>query len=145
MIRDTKLRSLVKGISWRVVGTIDTFLLAWIFFGKLSIAVPVALAEVFTKVLLYFLHERVWNRIPWGRHNTKTTHIRSIVKGISWRFFGSVDTFILGLIFSGNLLASFKVSFTEVITKVVLFYLHERLWTAIKWGRFFDQQQVQAK
>lgn len=137
MMTDSKARSLVKGITWRMVGSLDTFLLAWLFFGHWDVALPVAIAELFTKILLYFAHERIWNRIGWGRKANRTAHFRSLSKGISWRFFGSVDTFLLGWIFSGNPLASVKLSFTEVITKVLLFYVHERIWAGIRWGRIY--------
>lgn len=134
-IRDTKARSLIKGISWRIIGTIDTFLLAYLFFGKLNLALPIAITEVFTKIILYFLHERIWNEVRWGREKNHISHYRSLFKGISWRIFGSIDTVFISWIFSGNPLGALKVGVTEVLTKVLLYYLHERLWTAIPWGR----------
>lgn len=65
-MKDSNLRSLVKGVSWRVVGTIDTFVLAYIYFGDIKIAAPIAATEVLTKIFLYYLHERIWNIIPWS-------------------------------------------------------------------------------
>jgi uncharacterized membrane protein len=50
MLSDTKARSLVKGISWRTIGSIDTFVIAYFFFGKVSVALPIALTEVATKI-----------------------------------------------------------------------------------------------
>jgi uncharacterized membrane protein len=138
-MKDLPQRSLVKGISWRVIGTLDTFFLAWIFFGTIKIAVPIALTEILTKILLYFLHERIWNLFVWGRVNGLVKKRRSLAKGVSWRFFGSMDTFFLGLIFSGNALKSAKLGLTEILTKVVLYYLHERIWTLINWGRVVEE------
>jgi uncharacterized membrane protein len=63
------IRSLSKAISWRVTGSIDTMLLSWFFTGNLTIAAAIGLTEVVTKMVLYYLHERVWNRIPLGRTN----------------------------------------------------------------------------
>lgn len=136
MISDTKARSLVKGISWRVIGSIDTFVIAYFFFGKTSIALPIAIVEVFTKILLYFLHERIWNKFQFLRENDKLSNFRSLVKGISWRFFGTIDTMVISFIISGNPLASIKVGLSEVMTKILLYYLHERFWRKlIRWGR----------
>ncbi len=60
-------RSIVKAISWRVVGTIDTILISWIITGEITLALSIGLVEVVTKMLLYFFHERVWNLIKWGK------------------------------------------------------------------------------
>ena len=64
---DTSVRSLAKAVSWRITGTIDTFLISWIITGEPLLASSIALTEIMTKVGLYWLHERVWTRITWGR------------------------------------------------------------------------------
>lgn len=64
---DKPLRSIVKSLSWRTVGTIDTILISWIITGKLTLAVSIGSVELVTKVVLYFLHERAWNQIKWGK------------------------------------------------------------------------------
>ena len=61
-----KTRSLVKAISWRIIASADTFLISYIITGKLSWAGSIALLEIITKTVLYYLHERGWNRINWG-------------------------------------------------------------------------------
>jgi uncharacterized membrane protein len=60
-------RSLAKAISWRVTGTLDTMVISFLITGQLKWAVSIGLVELFTKLVLYFLHERLWNRIPFGR------------------------------------------------------------------------------
>jgi uncharacterized membrane protein len=139
-MKDSNVRSLIKGISWRIIGTIDTFFIAYFYFGDFKLAAPIAATEVLTKIFLFYLHERVWNLINWGRISNKSSHVRSLVKGISWRFFGSIDTMIISFLYSGNSLNSIKVGGTEVLTKVGLFYMHERLWALIKWGRIYNLQ-----
>jgi uncharacterized membrane protein len=64
---DRPIRSLVKAFSWRVTGSIDTMLLSWFFTGDLTVAAAIGLTEVATKMVLYYLHERAWNRIPLGK------------------------------------------------------------------------------
>ena len=60
-------RHVAKALSWRMVGTIDTFLLAWLFTGSLEIGALVGGTEVITKTFLYYLHERAWyNYIEFG-------------------------------------------------------------------------------
>ena len=64
---DTNSRSFVKAVSWRATGTLDTFLISWLITGELKLAGSIALTEVVTKVFLFCAHERVWNKIKWGR------------------------------------------------------------------------------
>ena len=66
-MREKPYRSIVKSVSWRTVGTIDTMVIAWLVTGQLDFAVTIGGIEVFTKMFLYFLHERTWNRIKFGR------------------------------------------------------------------------------
>jgi uncharacterized membrane protein len=61
------LRSIAKSISWRLIGTLDTILISWIITGKVKVALSIGLVELFTKMLLYFFHERIWNQIGWGK------------------------------------------------------------------------------
>jgi sulfate adenylyltransferase large subunit len=64
---ETHARSIVKAISWRATGSFDTFILAALITGSSKIAGGVALAEILTKTALYYIHERAWGMIPWGR------------------------------------------------------------------------------
>jgi len=59
-------RSFVKAVSWRTVGTIDTFIISFFITGKASLAGSIAAVEVVTKIMIYYLHERVWAAVPWG-------------------------------------------------------------------------------
>ncbi|MFY0630442.1 MAG: DUF2061 domain-containing protein [Flavobacteriaceae bacterium] len=60
-------RSIVKSMSWRLIGTIDTILISWFITGEATIAFSIGSIELMTKMILYFFHERVWNIIKWGK------------------------------------------------------------------------------
>lgn len=128
-------RALVKALSWRAIGTLDTFLWSLIITHEPFSAGSIASTELFTKVALYYLHERVWRALPFGAD----THLRSIAKAVSWRLVGSLDTFILSLIFTGKLKYAVSIATAEALTKIVLFYLHERAWRLVSWGRLEDK------
>ena len=64
---DTKRRSILKAISWRTWATVTTAVLVFIFTGKFALAITIGLLEVFAKMALYFLHERFWQKIRYGR------------------------------------------------------------------------------
>jgi uncharacterized membrane protein len=66
-VGDSPYRSLAKAVSWRVTGTADTFIISWVITGELALATGIALTEIVTKVGLYWLHERAWNKINLGR------------------------------------------------------------------------------
>lgn len=68
-------RSFAKTISWRALGSLDTMLLGWLFTGSWKIAGSIASAEVLTKVVLYYLHERGWAHIAWGTRTPKPLHL----------------------------------------------------------------------
>ena len=66
--------------------------------------------------------------------NGREAHSRSFVKALSWRVLGSIDTFLLSLLFTRNVEAAGAIAITEVLTKMFLYYFHERIWANIAWG-----------
>ncbi len=71
MYKETKFRSIVKTISWRVLATLTTVVLVYIFIGDTKIAFTVGGIEVFLKMLIYFFHERVWDKLKFGKREIK--------------------------------------------------------------------------
>ncbi len=67
LYKEAHWRSIVKSISWRITGTIDTLILSWIITGQFKFAISIASAEVITKILLFYLHERIWDKIKIGK------------------------------------------------------------------------------
>jgi uncharacterized membrane protein len=60
-------RSFFKAVSWRILGSIDTFVISYFITGRLVFAASIASVETFTKIVLFYGHERVWATVPWGR------------------------------------------------------------------------------
>lgn len=60
-------RSIVKSISWRTLGTMDTMIISYFITGNFVMAASIGSIEVFTKMVLYYFHERAWNKISIGR------------------------------------------------------------------------------
>jgi uncharacterized membrane protein len=122
---------LAKGVTWRVVGTADTFLWSWLITHQPIAAGTIASLETFTKIALFYGHERLWRLFPWAPN----ARLRSLAKAASWRLVGSLDTFILSLIVTGSGRYALSIASVEALTKVGLFYLHERAWRRVRWGR----------
>jgi len=74
---DKPVKSIMKSVSWRIVGTIDTMIISYLITGKMVFAISIGSAEVITKTVLYYFHERLWAHIHqikikwWPRFNSK--------------------------------------------------------------------------
>ena len=67
MYKETNKRSLVKGVTWRVVATTTTMVIVYVFFGRLDLAIATGLLESVLKIGLFWLHEKAWFKIRWGK------------------------------------------------------------------------------
>jgi uncharacterized membrane protein len=64
---DSKKRSIAKTISWRFTGSFSTFMISYIISGNFTIAGSIAVVQIIANTLLYYFHERIWDKIKWGR------------------------------------------------------------------------------
>jgi len=128
MIKINK-RHLAKAFSWRFIGTVDTFIFAWIISGDLSEGINVSLITTLTKLIWYYIHEQLWFKVK--RISASKRHI---YKTFSWRAVGTLDTIIFSWIIIGNPLVGLKIGGAEVVSKMILYYLHEKLWYKINFG-----------
>jgi uncharacterized membrane protein len=131
---EAHLRSFAKAVSWRFVGSMDTFILSFLVTGNAVWAVSIASAEAVTKIILYYLHERAWRLVRWGR-NDHSHHARAIAKGASWRALATLDTFMLSWLVTGHVGKAGTIASFETVTKIALFYIHEQIWARVPWGR----------
>lgn len=116
-------------MTWRLIGSIDTFLIAWLISGNSGVGLKIGLIETLTKLLLYYGHERLWYY-----SNVKESHKRHVLKTFSWRILGTLDTIFLSWIISGDPLIGLSIGSVEIFTKMVLYYLHERVWYKVDYG-----------
>ena len=132
MIFNIKLakRHIAKTITWRFIATSDTVLIAFLISGDLTSGLKIGGIEILTKMILYYLHERLWfNKIKVI--NSRTRHL---VKSFSWRLIGTLDTIIISGFVIGNFISGSKIGLIETFTKIFLYYIHERLWYRINFG-----------
>ena len=145
-MKDAHKRSVVKGATWRIIGTIDTIFLSLLFTGVIGKALQIGFIELFTKIFLFYIHERIWGTLTIGTKENivngspgkRELHSRSVLKGITWRIIGSLDTFWIALFVNRDsahaVQTAFYITATEVITKIFLYWLHERTWMKVRWG-----------
>jgi len=122
-------RHIAKAFTWRIVGTLDTMVISWIISGDPFVGLKIGLAEITTKMLLYYFHERIWFRIKVLDANK-----RHLMKTVTWRLLGTLDTVVLAWLISGNPMIGLKIGMVEVVTKMILYYLHETIWYKFDFG-----------
>lgn len=66
-MQEKAYRSVAKTISWRTLGTLDTIIISYFITGDLTMAASIGSIEVFTKMVLYYFHERAWNKVSLGK------------------------------------------------------------------------------
>ena len=131
----SRKRHLAKSITWRIVGTIDTILISWLISGNPLTGLKIGFTEVITKMFLYYFHERIWFKVNLSKDGKLLeSRKRHIGKTITWRVVGTLDTFVISWIISGNPMTGLKIGISEVLTKMVFYYIHERIWHKSKFG-----------
>lgn len=66
-MNESTVRTLSKTISWRVTGSASTFAVSYFVLGSFSISSSIAVLQLVSNTVLYYLHERLWNKIMWGK------------------------------------------------------------------------------
>lgn len=122
-------RHIGKTLSWRLVGSADTLFLTYIFTGSLVSGLQITGVELLSKMILYYYHEKIW-----FRSKVIDSRKRHIYKTFTWRLIGTTDTLIISTIISGNPFTGIKISGAETVTKMLLYYIHEKLWYKINFG-----------
>jgi uncharacterized membrane protein len=81
---DKPIKSLMKSVSWRIVGTLDTMIISYIITGKITVALSIGSVEVFSKTILYYFHERLWAHIHkikvklWIKSNGRQYEVKGV-------------------------------------------------------------------
>ena len=136
MIRFNK-RHIVKSFSWRFIAFFDTLLLSSFFSGNINFASKIVLFEFFSKIVMYYFHERIWYK-----SNFENKKIRHLIKTFTWRILGSIDTFIIGTLIIGDSIIALSISGFEIFSKLILYYLHEKIWYKSNFGLYKRKNEI---
>jgi len=136
--KSSHIRSILKGISWRIVATTDTILVVLFvtcILGDCSLenAIKIGASEFLLKLVIFYLHERIWLRVL---SKQATTNKEIVYKSISWRVVATTTTFIIsGIVLNAFDEVALFIALTELFTKFVLYYVHEKLWLRLPLGK----------
>ena len=61
--------------------------------------------------------------------------VRSIAKAVSWRIIGTLDTLLISYVLTGKFAIAASIASVDFVTKMFLYFFHERIWNNIRWGR----------
>lgn len=122
-------RHIAKSLTWRIIGTLDTFILSFIITGDLSLGISITTIDFFSKLFLYFFHEQIWFYSNFKNHNA-----RHLIKTFTWRVLGSITTLITAWILTGNSFTGVKIGVVETLTKMILYFIHEKAWYKLNYG-----------
>jgi uncharacterized membrane protein len=81
------------------------------------------------------LKQIINNKKNYTLDKTSDNPLRSIVKSFSWRVIGTIDTILISWLITGEMSIAFSIGSIELITKMVLYFFHERVWNSVKWGK----------
>ncbi|GAB5565632.1 MAG: hypothetical protein Wins2KO_26950 [Winogradskyella sp.] len=136
--KSSHIRSVLKGISWRIIATTDTVLVVLLvtcLTGGCSLenALKIGASEFIIKLLIYYAHERLWLQILNARAETNK---QILFKSVSWRMVATTTTFIItGVILEAFDEIALYIALTELFTKFILYYFHEKLWLKLPLGK----------
>jgi len=128
-------RNIAKSLTWRLIGALDLFAVSWFFTGDPTSGLKMGVADTLTKLVFYYIHERIWVHIDLRKHSTfQQSRKRHISKAITWRLFSTLWTIVLGWVLLGDLWSGTKISLVESVIQLVLYYFHERVWHRSRYG-----------
>lgn len=133
-------RTLVKTVSWRVLLTISHFVNGFIVTGSIALGLQIAGWSALLNSVLYWLHERAWNWMQWNRKPKDGLmfldgHPRTTTKMITWRVLVNFSNFFIPYFMTGSWGQATAFFTVAVFVNMTLFYLHERGWNRISWGK----------
>ena len=136
---DNRLRSLVKSVSFRSMVVISDSFVVTLITGNIPEVFQVVLFTNAASTVLYYLHERIWNMLGWQkvlRGHLDGEHIsRSLVKAISFRIVVVTSDFLIITTVTGSSSAATGIAVFTNLFSTLLYFLHERIWNNISWGR----------
>jgi uncharacterized membrane protein len=133
-------RTIVKTVTWRVLLTISHFINGLIVTGSIALGLKIAGWSLVINSGLYWLHERIWNWFQWNKRPAdnkffKDGHPRTATKMITWRIVVNFSNFLIPYFMTGSLGQAGAFFTIAVFVNMTLFYLHERGWNLISWGK----------
>jgi uncharacterized membrane protein len=132
---DSNIRTLVKVFSYRTVVAISIFLAALAMNYSAGFGLNFVIISYTIGFASFWIQERIWNRINWGRQANYDLKRRSIIKTITWRIWSFFVLLVVGMILGLTAQHAIEWSIVTNIMFIVVHYIHERVWNMINWRK----------
>jgi uncharacterized membrane protein len=140
MYSESHARSVSKTLTVRVCFTLSHILNGFIVTGSWMTGVTIASFAVLINMFLFWGHERIWNWFQWNRKPKDNLffvdgHPRTISKSVTWRAIITFNNFMIPFLTTGSWKAALAFLTVATFLNIAVYYLHERAWNLIKWGK----------
>jgi len=142
MFKDSNIRSLVKTLSYRTAVAVSIFLAAIAMDYSAGFGLTFVVLSYTVGFASFWVQERIWNLIKWGKVDNSDLKRRSLAKTVTWRIWSFVVLAVIGMIMGLNSTSAVEWSIVTNILFVVVHYAHERIWNRISWGKFSLQEET---
>lgn len=146
MFKETQSRTIAKVVSWRVALTTSHLVNAFLVTGSWITGLQIAgLATVINSVL-FWLHERAWNRAQWNRTPSEQVFVegqpRTVSKILTWRVLITASNFVIPYIMTGSWQSGLAFLTIATVVNIAIFWAHERIWNRVTWGKDAESSEV---
>ena len=140
-ISEIPLRSLTKSIAFRTAIIIGDSIIIAVITQNASAIIPISLLTNFGSTVIFYLHERIWNKIKWLKEKngfilkTKEKVIRSFIKSITFRILVLISDFIISIFIIESFTEAVGIMIATNLFSSILYFIQERIWNKISWGK----------
>jgi len=135
---ETATRSAAKAFCWRLLSSSVTFCTTVRFSQSYRNAFQLIGISFVPKATVYFLGDRIMNRVRAGRTSGSDSVKRSLTKAVSWRTLGAVSNLCLANFVTKDIRTAGKIVSSDLLLKLIVLFAYERLWAGIEWGKTPD-------
>lgn len=132
---DTNLRTFAKTFSYRTAVAVSIFIAALVMDYSAGFGLTFVVLSYTVGFASFWVQEKIWNLVKWGKIGVDDLKIRSAVKTITWRIWSFFVLFVLGMVLGLQADHAVEWSIVTNILFIVVHYVHERVWNRISWGK----------
>jgi len=136
---DQRKRSIIKALTFRCIVVLSDSIIVSSITNKQDEVLSIVVFTNLFSTLLYYLHERVWNKISWLKNKNKKLNervIRSLAKSITFRLLVLTSDFVITSLITRDFKESIGIIVFSNLSSTLLYFLHERIWNRISLWRY---------
>jgi len=139
ILSETRTRTILKVITWRVLLTISHVVNAFVITGSLITGLQIAGMAAVINSILFWLHERIWNIAQWNRKENEQVYTegqpRTLGKIVTWRIAITLSNFFIPFLMTGSFGAAAIFTGVATVVNMLIFWAHERVWDKLSFGK----------